>query len=278
MAHEMGNNYIAIDIGGTKTLLAAMNANGEILESFKFPTPETYDDFLPELEKAVDKLTTKDFRAGCVAVPGTIDRKKGKLIQLGNRTGWQNLPVLRDVERIVQCPLVIENDAKLAGLSEAMLLKKQYKRVLYITISTGIGIGLTVDGRIDEEIGDGGGHSILLPHHDKLVPWESFASGSAIVRTYGKMASEITDKATWAKIVRNFTPGFIELIAILEPEAIVVGGGAGHYIDRFHDLLMKDLRKYETPMLHIPPILGAKRPDEAVVYGCYDYTIQHFVS
>lgn len=272
----MGTTFIAIDIGGTKTLLATMSPHGEILESIKFPTPGSYDEFLPALEEAVDKLTTKEFRAGCVAVPGTIDRTKGKIIQLGNRTDWQNLNITRDIERIVQCPLIIENDAKLAGLSEAMLLKKQYKRVLYITISTGIGIGLTVDGVIDESIGDGGGHSILLPHNDNLVPWESFASGSAIVRKYGKMASEITDKATWSKIVRTFTPGFIELIAILEPEVIVVGGGAGHYIDRFHDLLMKDLRKYETPMLHIPPVLGAKRPDEAVIYGCYDYAKQHF--
>ncbi len=268
--------YIAIDIGGTKTLIAAVTNDGVIHESTKFLTPELYEDFLPALTEAIGDFTTKDFRAGCVAIPGTIDRKHGKIVQLGNRIDWQNIHVLRDLERIVACPLLVENDAKLAGLSESMLLKKQYKRVLYITISTGIGIGLTVDGEIDETIGDGGGHSILLARDDKLVPWESFASGSAIVRKYGKMASEITDKATWAKIVRTFTPGFVELIAILEPEVIVVGGGAGHYIDRFHDLLIKDLQRYETPMLHIPPILGAKRPDEAVIYGCYDYAKQHF--
>jgi predicted NBD/HSP70 family sugar kinase len=90
------------------------------------------------------------------------------------------------------------------------------------------------------------------------------------------MASEIEDKATWTKIVRTFTPGLLELIAILEPEAIVIGGGAGHYLDRFHDLLVQDMKQYETPMLQIPPILPAKRPDEAVLYGCYDYARQKY--
>ena len=88
------------------------------------------------------------------------------------------------------------------------------------------------------------------------------------------MASEITDTATWAEIVRTLTPGFIELVAVLNPEVIVVGGGAGHYLDRFHDLLVQDLEQYQTPMLQIPPILPAKNPDEAVIYGCYEYAHQ----
>jgi glucokinase len=268
--------YIAIDIGGTKTLVATLTDEGVIQESAKFLTPETYEDLLVELTRIVDSFTTKEFRAGTVGVPGTIDRKRGIVEQLGNRPNWKKLHILRDTEGILKCPMRTENDAKLGGLSESMLLKNQYKRVLYVTISTGIGIGLTVDGKIDERIGDGGGRTILLEHHDKLVPWETFASGSAIVQAYGKMASEIEDKATWTKIVRTFTPGLLELIAILEPEAIVIGGGAGHYLDRFHDLLVQDMKQYETPMLQIPPILPAKRPDEAVLYGCYDYARQKY--
>ena len=268
--------YIAIDIGGTKTLTAILTDDGVIQESIKFPTPETYEDFLEKLTHAVDSFTTHDFRAGAIGAPGSIDRTRGIVEQLGNRPNWKKLHLLRDIERITQCPMRIENDAKLAGLSEYMLLKKQYKRVLYVTISTGIGIGLTVNGKIDETIGDGGGRTILLEHHGKLVPWETFGSGSAIVKRYGKMASEIEDKATWAEIVRTFTPGLIELIAILEPEVIVIGGGAGHYLDRFHDLLVQDMKQYETPMLQIPPILAAKRPDEAVIYGCYDYARQRY--
>ncbi|HPR09710.1 MAG TPA: ROK family protein [Candidatus Saccharibacteria bacterium] len=265
--------YIGVDIGGTKTLVCVLTNEGVIKESVKFPTPKDYAEWKTQLRATVESLKTRDFRAGSVAVPGEVDRKHGRIVVLGN-LGWKDIPVLHDVERITGCPMRVENDAKLGGLSEAMLLKRKYSRVLYVTISTGIGIGLIVDQKIDAQIGDGGGRSMLLMRDGKLVPWESFGSGKAIVETYGKMASEINDKATWKKIVRNITPGFIELIAILEPEAIVIGGGAGHYLDKFHDFLVADLKKYETPMLTIPPILGAQRPDEAVAYGCYDYAKQ----
>lgn len=266
--------YLGIDIGGTKTLVATLTNDGVITESAKFPTPENYEDFLPQLTKVLDGFEHKDFRAGTVAAPGTIDRVRERALQLPNVKGWKNVPLVQDIERIAHCPMRLENDAKLAGLSEAMLLKGKYSRVLYITISTGIGVGLIVERDIDNSLGDGGGRSMILEHNGKLLPWEEFGSGSAIVRKYGKMASEINDAKTWKEIVRTFSPGIVELVAILNPEVIVVGGGVGHYFDKFHKPLLEDLKKYETPLLKIPPMIGAKRPDEAVIYGCYDYARQ----
>jgi glucokinase len=250
-----------------------MTDEGKISKAIKFPTPKDYGEFLEELSRARQSLGTTDFHAGTVAAPGTIDRKKDIVVSCGN-LGWKNIHLARDVEHITSCPMRLENDAKLGGLSEALLVKDAYSKVLYITISTGIGIALIENGVIDTTPGDGGGRTMLLPHHGTLTPWEDFGSGSAIVRKYGKMASEITDKKIWGEIVRTLTPGFIELIAILGPDAIIIGGGAGHYLDRFHDLLLADLKKYETPMLQIPPILPAKNPDEAVIYGCYNYAQQ----
>ncbi len=265
--------YIGIDVGGTKTLVCTLTNEGVIRESYKFPTPQDYDEWRKQLKECVRRLTTRGFVAGCVAIPGVIDREKGYLIKLGN-LGWENKAIVSDVRRIIGCPTYFNNDAKLGGLSEAMLLKHKYKRVLYITISTGIGVGLVVDQKIDENLGDGGGRTMLFERNGEMVPWETFGSGKNIVETYGKMASEIDDPKIWAQIVPNFTPGFIQLISTLNPEVIVVGGGAGHYLKKFHDLLIADLKKYETPMFVIPPIIPAERPDEAVAYGCYDYAKQ----
>lgn len=267
--------YVAIDIGGTKTLVCALTNEGVIREQVKFPTPQTYPAWLEVLQATLDGFEHKTFKAGGVAAPGAINRETQEVLYLGNLP-WKNIQLPHDVAKITKCPMVMENDAKLAGLSEAMLVKHTYKRVLYVTLSTGIGLGLVEDGRIDTNLGDGGGKSIMIEHEGKLVPWESFAAGSAIVKKYGKMASEIDDAQTWKAIVRNLVPGFLELIAILEPEVIIVGGGAGRYLPKFHDFLVSDLRKYETPLLTIPPIQVAERPDEAVIYGCYDYAKQHF--
>ena len=260
--------YLGIDIGGTKTLVAALSDNGEIAASTKFATPENYEEFLKELTKVLHELPFSDFRAGCVAAPGTIDRRKG-VFEHGGNLHWHGERIQHDIERITLCPMLIENDANLAGLSEAMLLKQHHK-VLYITVSTGIGTGFIVDQRIDPSMADSEGGQLMLQRGDRIVAWESFASGKAITRRYGKRASEITDKATWEAISKDLAVGVIDLLAVTQPDVVVVGGSVGHYLERFHDPLVAALQHYATPMIPIPPIVKAQRPDEAVIFGCYD--------
>jgi len=261
--------YLGIDIGGTKTLLGVLTDDGVITEQHKFPTPKNYDDFLKELAKAVDKLSTKEFIACGLAVPGKVDRERGLVLDMGNLT-WADLPIQSDVSKITHCPVAFDNDANLAGLSEAMLLKHQYSRVLYVTISTGIGTGIIVDQKIDPGMQDSEGGHMVLEHHGQLKIWESFASGKAIVTRFGKQAHEITDEKTWDIIAHDIALGLIELIAIIQPQVIVLGGGVGASFERLETPLHKILARYSTPLVPIPPIMKAQRPEEAVVYGCYD--------
>lgn len=261
--------YVGVDIGGTKTLLAVLDDHGVITEKIKFPTPPIYEDFLLELDNTVDKLTTKDFRAGGIAAPGKIDREHGVGLTFGNLK-WRNVHILQDTERILGCPLVLDNDANLAGLSEAMLLKDRYDKVLYVTISTGIGVGIIGNRTINPMFADSEGGQMLLEYKGKLMPWEKFASGHAIVERYGKMASEINDAATWKRITHDIARGMIELIALVQPEVIVIGGSVGTHFPKYHKLLEAELKKYETPLVGIPELRQAARPEEAVIFGCYD--------
>jgi glucokinase len=268
--------YVGIDIGGTKTLVAALNEHGVIKERVKFPTPQKYENFLGELQKTLAGFTHRKFLAGAVGMPVTVfDRKHGTGVNFGN-LAWRNVPIQQDLEMMCDCLLAIENDAKLGGLSESMLLKGKYSKVLYVTVSTGIGIALVTDNIIDTNVGDGGGKTILLDHQGKLMPWESFASGHAIVERYGKRAMDITDEATWKKITRDLSLGLIELIAITEPDVIVIGGSVGTYFDRYGELLDEALQRYHLPLVTITPVIGAQRAEDAVVYGCYDLARQVF--
>jgi predicted NBD/HSP70 family sugar kinase len=267
--------YAGVDIGGTKTLVAALDDNGVIVEKIRFETPKTYEAFLDEFKKAFKQLEHHDFSAGGVGAPGKIDPVRGCGVWFGNLT-WENVPLDHDIERIMHCPMVVKNDAQMAALSEAMLLKETYHKVLYVTVSTGIGYGLVVDGVIDEALSAHGGKNILVEHHGRLVPWESFASGRAIVKRYGKRASEITDEKTWRAIVRDLRPGLLELIAITEPEVIVFGGSVGTYFDRWGTLLQAELDKLKTPLVSVPKLMSAQRPEEAVLFGCYDLAKETF--
>lgn len=263
-----GCMYLGIDIGGTKTLAAVLNDQGDIQEVRRFPTPKVYTVFLKELAINVASLSTKSFAAGCVAAPGTINRQKGIALDFGNLP-WHDIPLKTDLQKALGCPIVVENDANLAGLSEARLLP-QYDSVLYVTISTGIGTGIITKGHIDPEMADSEGGHIILEHNDRLQKWESFASGKAIVRRYGKRAGEITSRAMWKAISRDLALGLYDLIAFIQPDAVVLGGGVAAHMDRFKDLLEVELKRFETPLTPIPPILQARHPEEAVIYGCFE--------
>ena len=261
--------YLGIDIGATKTLLACFTNDGVIKEHVKFLTPKDYSKFKIELADNVAKLSTNTFLGCCVGVPGRLDRKRGIGVAMGNLP-WENVPIKKDVESLLHCPTSIENDAKLAGLSEAMLLKAKYSRVVYATISTGIGVGVIVDQRIEPSLVDAEPGKMPLERNGKMVAWESFASGKAIVKRYGKKASEITDDTTWRHIAEDIAVGLINVIAMVQPEVIVLGGGVASYFSRFDDFLRKALKRYEVPLIPIPPVIHAARPEEAVAYGCYE--------
>lgn len=267
--------YLGVDVGGTKTLVASLTDEGVITESKKFPTPKRYDHFLLELKHTLMNFKHKDFRAIGVAVPGIIDRKRGMGIAYGNLP-WKKEPIQADIEKMTNTPVVLDNDANLAALSEAMLLKDKYSVVLYVTIGTGIGTGIIVNCKIDETFQDAEGGHMLFEHKGRLVKWESFASGKAIYRRFGKKASEITAETTWKTISRDLALGLQSLIAMVQPEVIVLGGGIATHLPKYKKYLVAELKKYETPLVEIPPIRKAQRPEEAVVYGCYDLAKERF--
>jgi len=266
--------YVGVDVGGTKTLVAVLNDKGTVSEQAKFPTPKSYDDFLKGLTELLAGFQTKDFKAGGVGIPSTVfDRGRGLAVSFGNLP-WCNVSIQSDLEKLFGCPMVVENDAKLAGLSEASLLRGQFAKVAYVTVSTGIGYALVVKGVIDTSIGDGGGRTMLLDHQRRLTPWEDFASGRAIVERYGKLASDITDAKTWQQISYDLAKGLIQLIAIMQPEVIVIGGAVGAYFDRYAKPLAAELDKYRLPQVQLPVLRRAQRPEAAVIYGCYQLAKQ----
>lgn len=261
---------LAIDVGGTKTLLAVFTQDGDLKQSVKFPTPPDYNDFLLELAKNVDSLTTNKFMICVTALPGRINRSRGIAISFGNLT-WSNLPIVDNLEKIIGCKVLIENDANLAGLSEANEVQaKKYNKVIYITVSTGIGCGIVVGGKLDPEELDAEVGHMLLEYGDKLQRWEEFASGKAIVARTGKRAAEIpAGDPLWYSIARNIAIGLINVVATQTPDCIVIGGGVGSHFAKFEEHLKEEMRLYEDKMLRVPPILPAVRAEEAVIYGAY---------
>jgi predicted NBD/HSP70 family sugar kinase len=264
----------AVDIGGTKVLIAVFD-NDKIIQQIKFPTPKNYDNFKIELAKNVEKLSTKKFDHIIAAAPGKINRATGVVEAFGN-LDWTNVPIKSDIESVFDQSVTIENDAKLAALSEGLLLYPAYRKALYVTISTGIGGGLVIDGKLDPDFLDIELGQMLLEYEGHLTDWEDFGSGRAFQQKFGHKVSdtEQNNHAAWYWFARNIAIGLTNLAATLTPEVIIIGGGAGAHLEKFKDRLDEQMKLYTNPMFAMPTVQEAKRPEEAVIYGCNDYAKQ----
>lgn len=261
--------YAAVDIGGTKTLIAVFNKAGTVVEQVKFPTPPHYEDFKRDLALHVDKLTTKNFAAGAIGIRGNVDRENGLALQ-DDVLAWRNAPVRADCQQVFGCKFALENDSKLAGLSEAMHVKETYRKALYVTISTGIGSAFVVDGKLDPDTQDSEIGKSVYEHEGQIRQLEDFASGSAIVKRYGKRASDLDDPEAWQAISHNLAIGLLNATMAFTPEVIIIGGGVGSHFAKFEKPLLEAMQSMKPDEITLPAVIQARYPEEAVIYGCYE--------
>jgi len=273
----MGNEaYLAIDVGATKTLLAVFDTSGEMLCEDKLKTDPDYSKLKAELAQKTGELAKRYSFSHCaIAMPGTVDLEKGLVLAFGNET-WRDVPVKNDLQAMLpHAKILFHNDAKLAALSEAVLLHKKYKKVLYLTISTGIGGGVITDDVIDKDFENFEPGQMVFEYEGKSQQWEDIASGRALKARYGKPASEIEDTAVWQEYVKSLAPGFENLLATIQPDVVVIGGGVGAHFEKFLTYLLVELKKINNPLVPVPPLLQAERPEEADIYGCDEYSRQN---
>lgn len=268
--------YLAVDIGGTKTLVAVFDEQGQLKEKTKFSTTNDFSAFLEDFKDAQASLQTSKFDYCGIGMPGVIDREHGVSRWGGGNLGWpKDNPIAEQISAIINCGVVVENDANAAGLSEAVLVKDRYRTALYLTISTGIGGVYVIDGIIDQNTVDAEVGHMIFKSEDGYHTWEQLASGKAIVAKYGQRADEISDAAVWQAATEPLAVGLINLSATLTPEVIILGGGVGAHLDRFQPYLQDWLKQLRPPTaVRVPNIIPAKRAEEAVLYGCYELARQ----
>ncbi len=263
---------IAVDTGGTKTLVAGFTRDGKIASDIKFPTPKSTIDYISSLEKAIREVAGQDTpKVIIVAMPGIVT--DGVAIWC-NHLGWRNFDVRTPLAKLFPgVSILVENDANLAGLAETRILKPMPVSALYVTISTGIGTGVITAGRIDPGLRHSEGGRALVEFDGTVREWESFASGSAIYKTYGQYARDITKKQTWDQIADRISRGFLAVVPIIQPDIIVIGGSIGTYFDKYGPQLQAILREKLPSHIPCPHFQQAKHPEQAVIYGCYYYAL-----
>jgi len=265
---------VTIDTGGTKTLIAQFDQDGTIGETIKFPTPASQEMYVTLLRETLQKnFKNKKVEAIVVALPGIV--KDGVAIWCNN-LGWKNFNALEALSGVLgKTPVIIENDANLAGLAETRILDPMPVSSLYVTISTGIGTGVITNGHIDPGLRYSEGGRALVEFDGMVREWESFASGKAIYNTYGKFARDITKKRHWNEIADRISRGFLAVIPIIQPDIIIIGGSMGTFFHQYGPQLEAILKEKLPPHIVCPRLVQAAHPEEAVIYGCYYYALDY---
>lgn len=275
---------IAVDTGGTKTLVATFNSDGTLGEQYRFETPSNPGHYIDTLSDfLMEHYSTIEVDAIIMGIPGTIS---GDVALWCDNLRWRNFNVVASLREALaekqasdtlrQAPIAIENDANLAGLAETRTLKTIPALSLYVTVSTGVGTGIITHGKLDAGLARSEGGRMQLEWKGRHQEWQDFASGKAIKQAYGKYARDITSVRTWNQIADRISRGLLAMIPVLQPDVIIIGGSIGTYFERYELRLERILHEKLPDHIPTPVIIAAKHPEQAVIYGCYYYALDRF--
>ena len=251
-----GEAVLAFDVGGTDTKSAVVDRSGRVLGLRRTPTPRSGDDPAGAVVGSLAALAREqrdlvpDVRpvAAGISVPGLVDESAGVGIFASN-LGWQNAPLREIAERELGLPVAFGHDARSASDAEYRLgAAKGYGDVVVLTIGTGIAGGLVLGGRPYTGGGFAGelGHALSDPEGERCACGsigclETISSAGAIARRYtaasgvavpgalevlaAAAAGDVDAVRIWDDALRALAEQLARLVAILAPEAVVIGGG-----------------------------------------------------
>lgn len=260
--------HIAIDIGGTKMMAAAIGEGMKILRRVKNPTPLSLESGLSQLDAMIAEVAEGQEIAGIgMSIGGPIDIGAGTVSPL-NQPEWRDVPMKQMMEERWGCPFHFGVDTDVAAVAEYYLAELNVRRFLYVTISTGVGGGFLLDGKVYRGIGGihpEVGHQSLAARvrYPERVRCgcgnpdclEALVSGSGIERIYGKPAAEL-DREEWDEVAWNLSQGLRNMIMMLSPDLIVLGGGVTtgggeHFLERTFSYLRRNLTLARLPEIRV---------------------------
>jgi len=196
---------LAVDIGVLDTVFAVSDFNGRILKQKSLLTQGTGKAFLNKLADEIEKLVKTQYQSAKfgsvgVSVPGLINRETGTL-EISPNLEWENVPIREILERRLNLPVFVENDANAAAFSELWygpVEESNVRTLLFILVVEGLGTGLIINGElhVGSKLGLGGfGHMSIDPNGElcscgRRGCWETFASERATVERFHRVTAK----------------------------------------------------------------------------------------
>ncbi len=283
---------VGVDVGGTKIAAGLVDERGQVIARERTESPATDPG---EIVRTIGELVralagTEQVEAVGVSAAGFVDKSRATVVFAPN-LAWRDEPLKRLLEEEVDLPVVVENDANAAAWGEFTFgAGEDVDNLLMLTVGTGVGGGLVIDGELVRGgFGMGGevGHISLVPGGvpcgcGNLGCLESYGSGTALVRRARELAGEdpaaamlervggdpsrITGplissaaaegdafaRARLAELGDWLGQGVATLTAVLDPNVVVIGGGVSEAGDLLLDPIRRSFAQHVTARGHRP--------------------------
>ena len=280
---------IGIDLGGTKTEGILLDESLKTIERKRLSTPkDSYQEIINTINSLVNDLSSNidDFTLG-ICTPGAISKKTG-LLKNSNTQCLIGKPLKEDLEKKLNKKISMENDANCFTMAESTMgAAKKFNLVFGVIMGTGVGGGIVIDGKLHRgrtNIGGEWGHHTLHRNGNpcycgKTGCTETYISGPSLEQRWtmltgnslslpeilSNLDSEIGQK--WKdEFLENFGYGLANVIDILDPDVIVLGGGLSN-IDFLYTEGKESVYGKVFSDLVETPILKNQLGDSAGVYG-----------
>lgn len=289
---------IGVDLGGTKIEFVALEGDGRELHRHRIATPRfDYEGTVQAIKEAVEGIEKELGRTATVGVgiPGTVSTKTG-LVKNANSTWLNGKPFDKDLSRALGREVRCANDANCLAVSEATDGAGAGKHVVFaVILGTGCGGGIAVDGRVHSGLnGVAGewGHNTLPWMRAEEYPGracycgrngciETWISGTGLEADYQRatkttlkgpeiiarsVAGEPAALAALDRLEDRLTRGLAQVINLLDPDVIVMGGGVSQ-IPRLYENVPARLKEYVFGKEADTPVVPAKHGDASGVRG-----------
>ncbi len=268
--------WLSADIGGTKLAAAAwdgchLHASSSIPTNAYQGPEQVIERLVVLLKETADKAGIQKVSGIGIACPGPLSGKRGIVIKAPN-LGWENIPISAILSKHFNCPVVLENDANAAALGEYTFgAGRGTESMAYITVSTGVGCGIVLDGKIWEGMHESAGElgHVVLYRTGRKCPCgrcgclEQYASGTAIgydaSRIMEARGSKTLITAKEAAILArqgdkemlevfyragvNLGRGIAILLQLMDLERVVIGGSVSNALELLKDGIQESIHR-----------------------------------
>ena len=301
----MKNDQVAfgIDIGGTNTKIGLFDHVGSLKSFRTIPTPKSSDPalFIDQLAQECDHILSSELGiqlgdpriVGLGAGAPMANYFTGRVDHAPN-LGWKNVPLKNLFEEKFKTRAVIENDANLAAVGEKKWgAGKDIRDFILITLGTGVGAGLILDGKLyrgHNALGAEGGH-IIIPHEKQRLcscggmnHLESYLSAKGIKQTIHELIGEdwtieklgiefragnLQATTIINNIATELAIGFVNMAVLIGPEAFIIGGGVSKLGESFNEVILKKVDELIHYSLRgkVKIMTASLSSDKGAIYG-----------